>query len=60
MVTFLLTAKPDAEVSFYREAPGFACLRDDGFALVFGMNGIMPRVGKVARFAPAQIQRRFG
>lgn len=54
VVTFLLTTKPDAALSFYRDTLGLSYLRDDGFALVFDMNGVMLRVGKVAQFAPAQ------
>lgn len=54
VVTFLLTAKPAAAVSFYRDTLGLAYLRDDGFALVFDMNGVMLRISKVAEFAPAQ------
>lgn len=54
VVTFLLTTKPDAALSFYRDTLGLSYLRDDGFALVFDMNGVMLRIGKVAQFAPAQ------
>jgi catechol 2,3-dioxygenase-like lactoylglutathione lyase family enzyme len=54
VVTFLLTQNPDAAVSFYRDKLGFTFLRDDGFALVFDMNGVMLRIGKVQQFTPAQ------
>jgi hypothetical protein len=33
---------------------GLKFLRDDGFALVFDMNGIMLRIGKMPAFTPAQ------
>lgn len=54
VVTFLLTAKPDAALSFYRDTLGLTYLRDDGFALVFDMNGVMLRIGRVAQFTPVQ------
>lgn len=54
VVTFLLTAKPESALSFYRDTLGWAYRRDDGFALVFDMNGVMLRIGKVAQFTPAQ------
>ena len=39
VVTFLLTQNPDAAVKFYRDTLGLTYIRDDGFALVFDMNG---------------------
>lgn len=54
VVTFLLSAKPDAALSFYRDTLGWSYLRDDGFALVFDMRGVMLRISKVAEFTPAQ------
>jgi catechol 2,3-dioxygenase-like lactoylglutathione lyase family enzyme len=54
VVTFLLTQKPEAALAFYRDTLGFAFLRDDGFALVFDLNGVMLRIGKVSSFTPAQ------
>lgn len=54
VVTFLLTTKPEAALSFYRDTLGLKYLRDDGFALVFDMNGVMLRIGKVPQFTPAQ------
>jgi len=54
VVTFLLTSKPDEAVAFYRDKLGLTYLRDDGFALVFDMDGVMLRIGKVASFTPAQ------
>jgi catechol 2,3-dioxygenase-like lactoylglutathione lyase family enzyme len=54
VVTFLLTMKPDAALSFYRDTLGCTYLRDDGFALVFDINGVMLRISKVAEFTPAQ------
>jgi len=53
VVTFLLTQNPDAAVRFYRDRLGFTFLRDDGFALVFDLNGVMLRIGKVPQFTPA-------
>jgi catechol 2,3-dioxygenase-like lactoylglutathione lyase family enzyme len=54
VVTFLLTQKPDAATAFYRDTMGFHWLRDDGFALVFDLGGVMLRIGKVKEFTPAQ------
>lgn len=54
VVTFLLTANPDAALSFYRDRLGLRFLRDDGFALVFDLNGVMLRIAKVPAFTPAQ------
>ncbi len=54
VVTFLLTCKPEKAVGFYRDTLGLTYLRDDGFALVFAMQGVLLRVGKMASFTPAQ------
>jgi catechol 2,3-dioxygenase-like lactoylglutathione lyase family enzyme len=54
VVTFLLTSKPDEAVAFFRDTLGFNFLRDDGFALVFDMNGVLLRIGKMKSFTPAQ------
>lgn len=54
VVTFLLTQKPDAAIAFYRDQLGLRFLRDDGFALVFDMDGVLLRIGKVQAFTPAQ------
>ena len=54
VVTFLLTTKPDATIAFFRDKLGLSFLRDDGFALVFDMNGTRLRVGRVPSFTAAQ------
>ncbi|HEY1767100.1 MAG TPA: VOC family protein [Terracidiphilus sp.] len=54
VVTFLLTRNSEAALGFYRDVLGVKFLRDDGFALLFDMNGIMLRIGKVPSFTPAQ------
>lgn len=54
VVTFLMTQKPDEAIAFYRDKLGFNFLRDDGFALVFDMRGVMLRIGKTQSFAAAQ------
>jgi catechol 2,3-dioxygenase-like lactoylglutathione lyase family enzyme len=54
VVTFLVTSKPDEAITFFRDKLGFSYLRDDGYALVFDMNGTMLRIGKTASFTPAQ------
>jgi catechol 2,3-dioxygenase-like lactoylglutathione lyase family enzyme len=53
VVTFLTTQNPDAAIKFYRDTLGFTFLRDDGFALVFDMNGVMLRIVKASQFIPA-------
>ncbi|HEY3626986.1 MAG TPA: VOC family protein [Terracidiphilus sp.] len=54
VITFVLTAKPEAALEFYRDKLGLMFLRDDGFALVFDLNGVMLRIAKVKEFTPAQ------
>jgi predicted enzyme related to lactoylglutathione lyase len=52
VVTFLLTAQPEAALAFYRDKVGLSFLRDDGFALVFDLNGVLLRIAKVKEFTP--------
>ena len=54
VVTFLMTMNPATALLFYRDTLGLTYLRDDGFALVFDMNGVMLRLGKASQFTPAQ------
>ena len=54
VVTFLLTQNPDAAIAFFRDTLGLKFLHDDGFALVFDLNGVMLRISKVPSFSPAQ------
>ena len=54
VVTFLLTGNPEASIHFYRDTLGMNYLRDDGFALIFDLNGVMLRIGKVGSFKPAE------
>lgn len=54
VVTFLITTKPAEAVAFYRDTLGLNYLRDDGFALVFDLNGVMLRISRVPSFSPAQ------
>lgn len=54
VVTFLLTQNPDAALKFYRDTLGFRFIRDDGFALVFDLDGVMLRIGKIPEFSPAK------
>lgn len=53
VVTFLITTHAEAALVFYRDKLGLSFLRDDGFALVFNMDGVMLRVGKTEQFTPA-------
>lgn len=54
VVTFLLAKDTDAALPFYRDTLGLHFVRDDGFALVFDMDGTMLRIGRVPEFTPAQ------
>ena len=54
VVTFLLTKNPDAAIAFYRDTLGFKYLRDDGFALVVDLGGVLLRISKMPSFTPAQ------
>ncbi len=54
VVTFLMTQKPKDAIAFYRDKLGLAFLRDDGFALVFDMGGVMLRIAKSQGFTPTQ------
>ena len=54
VVTFLMTQNPEASIAFYRDKLGIRFLRDDGFALVFDMNGVMLRIVKAKSFTPVQ------
>ncbi|MBT9331319.1 VOC family protein [Paracidobacterium acidisoli] len=53
VVTFLLTQNPEASTVFYRDTLGLRFLRDDGFALVFDIHGIMLRISKLPGFTPS-------
>jgi len=54
IVTFLITTDADAALGFYRDTLGLTFVRDDGFALVFDMGGVMLRIGRAPQFTPAQ------
>jgi catechol 2,3-dioxygenase-like lactoylglutathione lyase family enzyme len=54
VVTFLLTSNPETALTFYRDTLGLTFVRDDGFALVFDMHGVMLRIAKAPQFTPAQ------
>lgn len=54
VITFLLTMNPDSSLAFYRDTLGLTFVRDDSFALVFDMNGVMLRISRVPEFTPAQ------
>ena len=53
-VSFLLTQKPEEALAFYSDTLGLTFHRNDGFALVFGMNGAMLRIAIMPSFTPAQ------
>ena len=54
VVTFLLAKDADAALHFYRDILGLEFLHDDGFALIFDMDGVMLRISNVPEFSPAQ------
>ncbi len=54
VITFLLTRNADAALEFYRDKLGLTFRRDDGFALVFDISGIMLRIARVNDFTPLQ------
>jgi catechol 2,3-dioxygenase-like lactoylglutathione lyase family enzyme len=54
VVTFLIATNADAALGFYRDTLGLKFIRDDGFALVFDMDGVMLRIARVPEFTPAQ------
>lgn len=54
MIGFIVTAKPEAAIAFYRDRLGFRLIADDHFALVFDANGTMLRVVKAQKFTPQQ------
>ena len=54
VITFLLTKNPDAALAFYRDTLGLTFRRDDGFALVFDLSGVMLRITRVPEFTPAR------
>lgn len=53
VVTFLMTLNPATALQFYRDTLGLKYLRDDGFALMFEMDGVMLRIAKAGQFTPA-------
>lgn len=53
VVTFVATTNPQKAKKFYEEKLGLRFVSDDGFALVFDINGIMLRIAKVKDFTPA-------
>jgi len=53
VVTFLITKHPELALAFYRDTLGLSFQRDDGFALVFDLNGVMLRISRVTEFTPA-------
>lgn len=54
VVTFLMTLNPANALQFYRDTLGLAFLHDDGFALVFDMEGVMLRIARAGQFTPAR------
>jgi catechol 2,3-dioxygenase-like lactoylglutathione lyase family enzyme len=53
VVTFVATKNPQQAKLFYGEKLGLKFMTDDGFALVFDIDGIMLRIATVKDFQPA-------
>jgi catechol 2,3-dioxygenase-like lactoylglutathione lyase family enzyme len=51
-MTFLAATDKARAKSFFAETLGFKFITDDGFALVFGLDGTMLRVSTVKTFTP--------
>jgi catechol 2,3-dioxygenase-like lactoylglutathione lyase family enzyme len=53
VVTFVATTNSQKARKFYEESLGLRFVSDDGFALVFDIDGTMLRIAKVPDFRPA-------
>jgi catechol 2,3-dioxygenase-like lactoylglutathione lyase family enzyme len=53
VVTFVATTNSQKARKFYEETLGLRFVSDDGFALVFDIDGTMLRIAKVPDFRPA-------
>jgi catechol 2,3-dioxygenase-like lactoylglutathione lyase family enzyme len=54
VVSFLIARDTDAALRFYRDTLSLTFLRDDEFALVFDLDGVMLRISIIPDFEPAQ------
>jgi len=54
VVTFLIATDADKTLAFFRDKLGLTFVHDDGFALVFDLDGVMLRIARVPEFTPAQ------
>ena len=54
VVTFLIANDTDAALRFYRDTLGLTYLHDDGFALVFDLDGVMLRISNIPTFKSEQ------
>jgi catechol 2,3-dioxygenase-like lactoylglutathione lyase family enzyme len=52
VVAFVATTNPQKAKKFYAETLGLRFVSDDGFALVFDIDGTMLRIAKVPDFRP--------
>lgn len=53
VVAFLATRHPDQAKAFYRDKLGLKFVSDDGFALVFDIDGTTLRIARVKELTPA-------
>jgi catechol 2,3-dioxygenase-like lactoylglutathione lyase family enzyme len=52
IVAFIATRNGDKAKAFYQEKLGLEFVNDDGFALVFNIDGTMLRIARVKEFSP--------
>jgi catechol 2,3-dioxygenase-like lactoylglutathione lyase family enzyme len=52
IVAFVATRKAEKAKEFYRDKLGLEFVSDDGFALVFDIDGTMLRIARVKEFTP--------
>jgi len=54
VIAFVATTNPERARRFYETVLGLALVADEPFALVFDANGVVLRVAKVPKLAPAE------
>ncbi|MFZ0592046.1 MAG: VOC family protein [Bryobacteraceae bacterium] len=54
IMAFIVITKPDRAIQFYRDTLGLHLVSEDGFALVFELDGTMIRAGIAESVTPTQ------
>jgi catechol 2,3-dioxygenase-like lactoylglutathione lyase family enzyme len=54
VIAFLIATDGEAALRFYRDTLGLRFVEDDGFALVFDLDGTMLRINKMPDYVPAK------